>query len=375
MSKKTQGSAKGKGRGKTSNTGPSMRTRSQVQGKNTPGQEDVANSGESEAGEVANDDSIYFPTRPWNTPGLPRAGPSRPNQPPAGEGGTSEIVGGPPVEDLGSDRAADDLNEHHAAENHSALPSGSEDSQLESGGGGSFIGNYCLADLRREIMFIRQEMFRVTPSQWERARQEFHVRLATLEGQIQEGACSHIDELIAGGQHTRAQVVQKTLDKLQDLLVESQEFANNDVVAFAKQSELTHSADSHQRENAQNLPRATPRQGLTPLEEALGYPKEAGIVQRPGNSDRAAQGSSSQRLRDPRGIDTNTGGGSRGREELNPRKNVSQSSRYSVEPSRSGNQGRGSQGYLPSRENAGNNMNFSGNLRGNRDGYGSTGPC
>ena len=138
------------------------------------------------------------------------------------------------IDDLGSDRAADNQSEAlldsgrgtpevrqgelsgarrlgfqgtleglTAVEGSMGRP-GSASLSEQTRGHRPFVAGHCLADLRRAIMLARQEMFRVSPDQWERAKEGFHVRFAEIEGQILEGPCVHIGELLAAGQHSRA---------------------------------------------------------------------------------------------------------------------------------------------------------------------------
>ena len=96
-----------------------------------------------------------------------------------------------------------------------------------SASSGTDVSGLTFADLRRDLAFIRQEMFRVPDQQWQVARDEFHVRLADLEAQMQEGAYSHIDALVAAGLTSRARHAQSTADKLHSALVGLQELAND----------------------------------------------------------------------------------------------------------------------------------------------------
>ena len=83
------------------------------------------------------------------------------------------------------------------------------------------VGSHCLADLRRDVAFIRQDMLRVDPTEWLNARNEFHVRLADVETLIQEDAFPHIEELIAAGRTVRVDSAKRELEKLQDFLTET----------------------------------------------------------------------------------------------------------------------------------------------------------
>ena len=55
---------------------------------------------------------------------------------------------------------------------------------------------FCTADFRRNIREVLDEIVRVKPSSWRQARNEFHVRLADIEGAMQEEGYGGVDCLL-----------------------------------------------------------------------------------------------------------------------------------------------------------------------------------
>ena len=237
MTRNKNASGKGKGQGKGASSAAAM---AHTRSRGPPPSE--AEEVDSEAsGSRLNDDSIYYVTRSESigTDTIPshsnlgaEVNPEAQHQ---GEGGTGSAA--QPGEETLVEVVSPELVEDHETLNQGG--SDNLDGQTDKPGGPNgtiasargerrFVSSHCFADLRREIAFIRQEMFRVSPSQWTRARNEFHARLAELEARMQEDAFSHVDELISAGYQARAQMTQKSLDKLLDLLTDSQELANRE---------------------------------------------------------------------------------------------------------------------------------------------------
>jgi hypothetical protein len=89
------------------------------------------------------------------------------------------------------------------------------------------IASFALADMRREITLIRQELLRIPENCWEDAKVEFHVRLANIEGQIQEEVYAHIEQLLANGSSARAELMQREVGKIYNMVTECQNWINS----------------------------------------------------------------------------------------------------------------------------------------------------
>ena len=80
------------------------------------------------------------------------------------------------------------------------------------------------ADFRRNLLDIQKEMFRVPQGQWNRAQEEFHVRLADLETALYD-EIKYEDELRSAGWSSRADNVREITRELRKQIVELQTMA------------------------------------------------------------------------------------------------------------------------------------------------------
>ena len=82
---------------------------------------------------------------------------------------------------------------------------------------------------------------RVSSREWLSARDEFHVKLADIEAQIQEDTCSYIEDLRSAGQIVRVDSARRELNKLHDFLTDCQDIANGEAPPQPPRSGVTSS--------------------------------------------------------------------------------------------------------------------------------------